>query len=194
MPDFSIVSRWMRAAVSRVVAAKEMTSTAIRVRARALGSPRDSRNAPPPITKAAALLERQNTQTLTDLRRTLASRYRQAAADKKEQQDEQDASSQSHKKAKTTTISMTDSCFWKDDVVHALPRLMHTKAQRLEDQAKRVELYDAAQTLLHNDGGALIPMFANYIMGLSKKVGHSENVAANWSMDGGKAAERWWFA
>ena len=35
-------------------------------------------------------------------------------------------------------------------------------------------------------------MFANYVMGLSDKIGHGQ-MAANWSMDGFKCAERWWF-
>ncbi|MGI9351653.1 MAG: ABC transporter substrate-binding protein [Rhizobiaceae bacterium] len=61
------------------------------------------------------------------------------------------------------------------------------------DQAKRRELYFEAQTLIHNDGGVIVPMFANHIMGLSKKIAHGE-MAANWEMDGGKAHERWWFA
>ena len=60
--------------------------------------------------------------------------------------------------------------------------------------AKRRELYAEAQTLINDDGGALIPMFANHIMGLSRKVAHAEDVAANWEMDGSKANERWWFA
>lgn len=62
------------------------------------------------------------------------------------------------------------------------------------DQAKRAELYHEAQTLVHDDGGALIPMFANHIQGHSKKIAHAEDVAGNWEMDGNKAAERWWFA
>lgn len=62
------------------------------------------------------------------------------------------------------------------------------------DEAKRRTQYAEAQTLIHDDGGAIVPMFANYIMGYSKKVAHGENVAANWDLDGGKAAERWWFA
>lgn len=61
------------------------------------------------------------------------------------------------------------------------------------DEAKRRVLYAEAQTLIHDDGGALIPMFANHIMGLSKEVSHGK-VAANWELDGAKAAERWWFA
>ena len=67
-------------------------------------------------------------------------------------------------------------------------------ARRELDSAKRTELYAAAQTLLHDDGGALIPMFSNHIMALSKQVVHSDRVAANQELDGYKAAERWWFA
>ncbi|MEM8811691.1 MAG: ABC transporter substrate-binding protein [Pseudomonadota bacterium] len=62
------------------------------------------------------------------------------------------------------------------------------------DEAKRRKMYFEAQQLIHDDGGLICPMFANYIMGISKKVTHSEDVAANWEMDGSKAAERWWFA
>ena len=62
------------------------------------------------------------------------------------------------------------------------------------DSAKRAEMYFECQRLINDDGGTILPMFANYIMGLSKKVAHDENVAANWELDGEKAAERWWFA
>jgi peptide/nickel transport system substrate-binding protein len=37
-------------------------------------------------------------------------------------------------------------------------------------------------------------MFANNVHALSKKLSHGPDVAANWELDGGKAAERWWFA
>lgn len=62
------------------------------------------------------------------------------------------------------------------------------------DDTKRRELYVESQTLIHNDGGAIVPMFANYIMGLSTEIAHADDVAANWTMDGSKAGERWWFA
>ena len=61
------------------------------------------------------------------------------------------------------------------------------------DEAKRRGMYEECQRLIHDDGGAIVPMFANYIHGNSKKVKHDENVAANWSHDGYKAVERWWF-
>lgn len=62
------------------------------------------------------------------------------------------------------------------------------------DQGKRAAMYRETQMLINDDGGALVPMFANYIMGLGKTVAHDDAVAANWAMDGNKAAERWWFA
>lgn len=62
------------------------------------------------------------------------------------------------------------------------------------DQEKRRSLYAEAQSLIRDDGGSLIPMFANHIMGVSKTIAHSDDVAANWEMDGAKAPERWWKA
>ncbi len=62
------------------------------------------------------------------------------------------------------------------------------------DQAKRAEMYRETQLLVNDDGGSIIPMFANYIMGVSKKLSHDDAVAANWEMDGEKAPERWWFS
>ncbi len=61
------------------------------------------------------------------------------------------------------------------------------------DDAKRRTLYAEAQTLVHDDGGAIVPMFANHIMCVAKTVAQGE-IAANWEMDGAKAPERWWLA
>lgn len=60
------------------------------------------------------------------------------------------------------------------------------------DPARRAELYGEAQRIVNDDGGALIPMFANHIMAVSNSIGHSDDVAANWELDGAKAPERWW--
>lgn len=62
------------------------------------------------------------------------------------------------------------------------------------DQAKRAAMYRETQELIRDDGGAMVPMFANHIMGHGKNVLHGDNVAANWAMDGCKAPERWWLA
>ena len=68
------------------------------------------------------------------------------------------------------------------------------KARAELDEGKRAAMYKETQELLRDDGGAMIPMFANYIMGLSNEITHGPDVAANWEMDGARAAERWWIA
>jgi peptide/nickel transport system substrate-binding protein len=60
--------------------------------------------------------------------------------------------------------------------------------------AKRREIYYECQELLSDDGGALVPMFANYILALDKSLSHHKEIAGNWSYDGNRASERWWFA
>jgi peptide/nickel transport system substrate-binding protein len=62
------------------------------------------------------------------------------------------------------------------------------------DETRRAEMYFEAQRLIHEDGGAIVPMFANYVMGKGPDVTHGENVASNWENDGNKASERWWMA
>ena len=44
------------------------------------------------------------------------------------------------------------------------------------DEAKRRTMYAECQTLIHNDGGAIVPMFANYIHGNSKKLAHAKRL------------------
>jgi peptide/nickel transport system substrate-binding protein len=61
------------------------------------------------------------------------------------------------------------------------------------DTNKRRVLYYEAQAIINDDGGALVPMFANFIHGVSKKIGHDDKVAADKELDGNKSSERWWF-
>ncbi len=61
------------------------------------------------------------------------------------------------------------------------------------DTSKRRELYYECQVIVNENGGALVPMFANFIMALDKSVMH-DKLAGNFDYDGYKAAERWWFA
>jgi len=61
------------------------------------------------------------------------------------------------------------------------------------DTNKRREIYAECQVIVNDDGGALVPMFANFIMALDKSVMHGK-MAGNFDYDGYKATERWWFA
>jgi len=83
---------------------------------------------------------------------------------------------------------------WKDTPAADKFNKIVVEARSETDEAKRKALYWEAQTLLQDDGGAIVAMWANYIMAHGDNVTHAEKVAANWNDDGCKIAERWWFA
>lgn len=60
------------------------------------------------------------------------------------------------------------------------------------DDKKRREMYVEMQTIMNQEGGSIIPMFANLLMATSNKIGY-ENLAANFDLDGLRAPERWYF-
>ncbi len=61
------------------------------------------------------------------------------------------------------------------------------------DPTKRREMYVEMQRLVHEDGGAVIPLFLAYTQAASTKIGLPEQLANNWELDGHKNGERWWF-
>ena len=80
--------------------------------------------------------------------------------------------------------------FWCNDRFDALM----IKARSELDENKRREMYWEMQDLVANQGGVVIPMFANYVFGNSKKVAHSDQMGSNWDVDGMRFIERWWMA
>ncbi|MGE8150219.1 ABC transporter substrate-binding protein [Pseudomonas vancouverensis] len=79
--------------------------------------------------------------------------------------------------------------FWDDEAFNSL--LLSARSEL--DDGKRRQMYGEMQSILRDDGGALIPLFANYVDGISRRIGH-DKLASNWDLDGLRAAERWWFA
>jgi len=61
------------------------------------------------------------------------------------------------------------------------------------DQARRREIYVEMQTIVNQEGGSVIPCFANNVDAASDKLGKSEKLAGNWELDGSRSMERWWF-
>lgn len=80
--------------------------------------------------------------------------------------------------------------FWENARFNEL--LVAARSELNEDT--RRAMYYEMQDLVSNQGGTVVPMYASYVMGLSDKVAHPEQVAANWTLDGFRALERWWFA
>ena len=62
------------------------------------------------------------------------------------------------------------------------------------DEAKRREMYREMQLILRDDGGVIIPMYANYVDARSKRIAHASQVGSNYELDGWKCIERWWVA
>lgn len=61
------------------------------------------------------------------------------------------------------------------------------------DEKKRAELYGEIQRIIHDDGGAVVFAFADFVDGVSTSVGHEAALSGEWDLDGGRASERWWF-
>ncbi len=83
-----------------------------------------------------------------------------------------------------------NDAYWANDRFDTL--LLEARSEL--DEAKREEMYAEMQGLVRDDGGTIVPMFAQYVFAISEKVGHEESMASNWAMDGERFAERWWFA
>lgn len=65
------------------------------------------------------------------------------------------------------------------------------KARAELDNDKRRDMYWEMQDIVANQGGVVIPMFANYVQAISSEVAHGD-MASNWEMDGERWMERWW--
>ncbi|MBG6164867.1 peptide/nickel transport system substrate-binding protein [Labrenzia sp. EL_195] len=79
--------------------------------------------------------------------------------------------------------------FWENERFN---ELLVTARSEL-DEEKRREMYGEMQNIVRTEGGVVVPMFASYVMAHSNKIKHPEQVAANWTLDGFRAVERWWF-
>ncbi|MGB0844669.1 MAG: ABC transporter substrate-binding protein, partial [Alphaproteobacteria bacterium] len=95
--------------------------------------------------------------------------------------------------AYTNDTEWNDTAWKTGEAADRFNQLVVAARGELNQETRRAMYYET-QELLHNDGGAMIPMFANHIMGKSKNVAHGESIAANWEMDGNKAHERWWLS
>jgi peptide/nickel transport system substrate-binding protein len=61
------------------------------------------------------------------------------------------------------------------------------------DETKRRAQYGEMQAIVSQDGGTVLPMFANFVFARRNNVA-SGPMASNFDMDGERWMERWWFA
>ena len=94
--------------------------------------------------------------------------------------------------AYTADTEWNDTAWKTTDAAVKFNKLV-VEARAELDQNRRRDIYAECQTLIHDDGGCLLPMFFNYVWARGKNVMHGD-MAANWDTDGAKCGERWWFA
>ncbi len=65
------------------------------------------------------------------------------------------------------------------------------QARAEQDKGLRAEMYREMQVLLRDEGGAIVPMFANDIQARNEKIAHGD---LSWfrAFDGARIMERWW--
>ncbi len=61
------------------------------------------------------------------------------------------------------------------------------------DANKARDMYWEMQQIIRDEGGTVIPLFADFLIAHSTKLAHGE-IAGNWDLDGYHLIERWWFA
>jgi len=86
--------------------------------------------------------------------------------------------------------SSWNETYWKNPRFNELLK----SARAEQDVAKRKDMYNEMQHLVHDDGGALIFLYANHISAYGDHVAPPAKIAGNWELDGYKIMERWSFA
>lgn len=61
------------------------------------------------------------------------------------------------------------------------------------DSVKRRDQYTEMQILCSEQGGQIVPMYANYVDAASSKLAHGANLGNSFQMDSSRLTERWWF-
>ena len=78
---------------------------------------------------------------------------------------------------------------WANDRFNEI--LLQAKAEI--DDSLRAEMYREMSELAKDDGGSILPVFQNFVYARRSNVQHGEHVSGAWELDGGRAAQRWWF-
>ena len=92
-----------------------------------------------------------------------------------------------------STAFAADSAWNETKWTHERFNKLLVEARAQLDVAKRREMYVEMQRLVRDEGGLVAPVFANWVFVTSNKLGTPEKIAGNWTVDGNKNTERWWF-
>ena len=79
---------------------------------------------------------------------------------------------------------------WQNERFNEL--LLQAKAEL--DETLRAEMYREMCMIARDDGGTVLPFFANFVYARNKRVAHSGSLSSSWENDGARSCHRWWFA
>ncbi len=68
------------------------------------------------------------------------------------------------------------------------------RARGESDAKKRAEDIQDMQAIIKDDGGSIIPMFANYVNAVTNKIGTPSKLGSDFDLDGLRLLRRWWRA
>lgn len=99
------------------------------------------------------------------------------------------------------SIAFLSDAAWNDTNFKSerLDKLIIGARAELDDN-KRADMYREAQMIIRDDGGHVVPAFANLVQVVSESVGVPKNssgdwnIAGSWELDGGHFIKRWWKA
>jgi peptide/nickel transport system substrate-binding protein len=86
-------------------------------------------------------------------------------------------------------VPWNDSQWDEKDSARFQELLIMARAE-LDSDTRRAQYFEMQQ-ILRDDGGVLIPMFANYVQAVNNRISSPEVVGNLWQMDNGRMAERW---
>ncbi len=89
-------------------------------------------------------------------------------------------------------VPWNDSQWGRDDSERFQDLLVQARAEL--DTDKRREMYHEMQMILRDEGGVIIPMFANYVQAITTKLATPDEIGNLWQMDNARMSERWWMA
>ena len=80
--------------------------------------------------------------------------------------------------------------FWDNERFQSL--LLQARSEL--DKGKARDMYTEMQSIMSQEGGTVVAMYANYVDAYSAKLAHEEAIGNNFLLDGSRITERWWFA
>jgi len=86
-------------------------------------------------------------------------------------------------------VPWNDSQWGAEDSSRFQELLLMARAEL--DSDKRQAQYFEMQEILRDDGGVLIPMFANYVQAVNNRISSPDTVGNLWQMDNARMSERW---